>query len=128
MPKPFPNLPCFQLSSAVHLLLTPLSNMSMTPISSFTLSLLEHQHHCSPTNSMKTWVLPIPTTIPYHSLVPQTQSFGKMTLPSISLIGAAAFKWLINAGEEVYTINIQLISNYLDIEGLCAVSHQPTVV
>ena len=30
-----------------------------------------------------------------------------MTLPSISLIGVAAFKQLINVGEEVYTINIQ---------------------
>ena len=41
-----------------------------------------------------------------------------MTLPLISLIGAAAFKWLINVGEEVYTINIQLTSNYLDIMAL----------
>jgi len=49
-----------------------------------------------------------------------------MTPPSISLIGAAAFKWLIDAGEEVYTINIQLTSDYLDIVALRAVSNQPT--
>ena len=48
-----------------------------------------------------------------------------MTPPSISLIGVAAFKWLINAGEEVYTINIQLTSNYMDIEALQAISNQP---
>ena len=38
---------------------------------------------------------------------PKPELFGEMTLPSISLIGAAAFKWLINVGEEVYIINIQ---------------------
>jgi len=48
-----------------------------------------------------------------------------MTPPSISLIGAAAFKWLIDAGEEVYTINIQPTSDYLDIVALQAISHQP---
>jgi len=47
-----------------------------------------------------------------------------MTPPSISLIGAAAFKHLINVGEEVYTINIQLSSDYLDIAALQAISHQ----
>jgi len=48
-----------------------------------------------------------------------------MTLPSISLIGTAAFKWLIYAGEEVYTINIQPNRNYLDIEALQAIGNQP---
>jgi len=37
---------------------------------------------------------------------PEPKFFGEMTLPSISLIGVAALKQLINAGEEVYTINI----------------------
>ena len=37
---------------------------------------------------------------------PKPEFFGEMTPPSISLIGAAAFKWLIDVGEEVYTINI----------------------
>jgi len=41
-----------------------------------------------------------------------------MTPSSISLVGVAAFKQLINAGEEVYTINIQPTSDYLDIEAL----------
>jgi len=44
--------------------------------------------------------------------------FGETTLPSISLIGVAAFKRLIDVGEEVYTINIQLTSDYLDIAAL----------
>jgi len=48
-----------------------------------------------------------------------------MTPPSISLIGVAAFKRLIDAGEEVYTINIQLTSDYLDIMALQAISNQP---
>ena len=38
---------------------------------------------------------------------PEHEFFSEMTVPSISLIGAAAFKWLIDAGEQVYTINIQ---------------------
>jgi len=49
---------------------------------------------------------------------PEPELFGKMTPPSISLIGVAAFKQLIDVGEEVYTINIQLTSNYLDIMAL----------
>jgi len=49
---------------------------------------------------------------------PKPKFFGEKTLPLISLIGAAAFKQLIDAGEEVYTINIQLTSNYLDIMAL----------
>src|SRR5882724_4654864 len=56
---------------------------------------------------------------------PKPEFFGKETPPSISLIGAAAFKRLIDAGEEVYTINIQPTSNYLDIVALRAVSTQP---
>jgi len=34
---------------------------------------------------------------------PEHEFFGEMTPPSNSLIGVAAFKWLINVGEEVYT-------------------------
>ena len=49
---------------------------------------------------------------------PKPEFFGEMTLPSISLIGAAAFKWLIDASEEVYTIDIQPTSDYLDIAAL----------
>ena len=48
---------------------------------------------------------------------PKPQFFGKMTPPSISMIGVVAFKQLINVGEE-YTINIQPTSNYLEIEAL----------
>jgi len=48
----------------------------------------------------------------------EPEFFSKMTFPSISLISVAVFKWLINVGEEVYTINIQPSSNYLDIEAL----------
>src|SRR5882672_3809018 len=57
---------------------------------------------------------------------PEHKFFGETTPPSISLIGAAAFKWLIDAGEEVYTINIQPTSDYQDIEALRAVSNTPT--
>ena len=57
---------------------------------------------------------------------PEHKFFGKMTLPSISLIRAAAFKRLIDSGEEIYTINIQLKSNYEDIEALCAIGNTPT--
>jgi len=49
---------------------------------------------------------------------PEPEFFGKKTPPSLSLIGVAAFKRLIDAGEEVYTINIQLTSDYLDIVAL----------
>src|SRR5467141_3231398 len=56
---------------------------------------------------------------------PEHEFFGKTTLPSISLIRAAEFKWLINMGEEVYTINIQLTSNYQDIEALCTIGNNP---
>jgi len=56
---------------------------------------------------------------------PEPEFFGETTPPSISLIGAAAFKRLIDAGEEVYTINIQPTSDYLDIAALRAVGSQP---
>src|SRR5882724_10547785 len=56
---------------------------------------------------------------------PKPELFGKTTLPSISLIGVAAFKQLIDAVEEVFTINIQPTSNYLDIKALSAIGHQP---
>ena len=49
---------------------------------------------------------------------PEPKFFSEMTPPSISLIGAAAFKQLIDVGEEVYTINIQPTIDYLDIEAL----------
>jgi len=49
---------------------------------------------------------------------PEPEFFSEKTLPSISLIGAAAFKRLIDVGEEVYTINIQPTSDYLDIAAL----------
>src|SRR5882672_5174818 len=57
---------------------------------------------------------------------PEHEFFGDKTLPSISLIGAAAFKRLIDMGEEVYTINIQPTSNYQDIEALQSVGNTPT--
>jgi len=57
---------------------------------------------------------------------PEPEVFSNTTPPSISLIGAAAFKRLIDAGEEVYTINIQPTSDYLDIMALLAVGNQPT--
>src|SRR5467141_3735391 len=57
---------------------------------------------------------------------PEHEFFGEMTPPSISLIGVAALKWLIDAGEEAYTINIQPTSDYQDIEALQAVSNIPT--
>ena len=48
---------------------------------------------------------------------PEPEFFGETTLPSISLIGAATFKRLIDV-DEVYTINIQPTSDYLDIAAL----------
>src|SRR5882672_7250198 len=57
---------------------------------------------------------------------PEHEFFREMTPPSISLIGAAAFKWLIDVGKEVYTINIQPTSNYQDIEALRAIGNTPT--
>src|SRR5467141_1793662 len=56
---------------------------------------------------------------------PEHEFFGEMTPPSISLIGVAAFKQLIDAGEEVYTINIQPTSDYQDIEALHTVGNTP---
>ena len=56
---------------------------------------------------------------------PEHGFFGKTTPPSISLIGAAAFKQMIAAGEEVYTINIQLTSDYLDIKACKPLATNP---
>ena len=56
---------------------------------------------------------------------PEPEFFGKKTPPLNSLIGAAALKQLIDGGEEVYTINIQPTSDYMDISALWAVGHQP---
>src|SRR5882672_3181376 len=56
---------------------------------------------------------------------PEHEFFIETTPPSISLIGAAAFKQLINMGEEVYTINIQLTSDYQDIEALHTIGNTP---
>jgi len=75
---------------------------------------------------METWATPTPTLTLYLSLVTlEPEFFGETTLPSISLIGAAAFKWLIDVGEEMYTINIQPLVNFLDIVALQAVGSQP---
>jgi len=51
---------------------------------------------------MKAWALPDSDddSLPFLG-DPEPEFFGKMTPPSISLIEAAAFKRLINAGEEV---------------------------
>src|SRR5882672_6874947 len=57
---------------------------------------------------------------------PEHEFFGETTPPSISLIGAVAFKQLIDVGEEIYTINIQPTSDYQDIEALCTVGNTPT--
>jgi len=73
---------------------------------------------------MKTWMSPTPISLPFLG-DPEPEFFGEMTLPSISLIGAAAFKWLRDAGEEVYIIIIQPTSNYLDIAALQAIGNQP---
>src|SRR5882672_6352085 len=56
---------------------------------------------------------------------PEHEFFGGTTPPSISLIRAAAFKQLIDMGEEVYTINIQPTSDYRDIEALRAIRNTP---
>src|SRR5882724_5769775 len=103
-----------------------LSNTLTTLTSSIVLDLLDHRFHHPPMTPMKAWVLPTLTMTHYPFLGdPKPELFGETTLPSISLIGAAAFKWLIDVGEEVYTINIQLNNNYLDIDALQAISHQP---
>ena len=51
---------------------------------------------------------------------PEPKFFGETTLPSIILIGAAAFNQLIDVGEEVYTMSrtgfpIRLKSNKVEI-------------
>jgi len=61
---------------------------------------------------MKTIAPLILMMILYHPLVTQHKFFGEMTPPSISLIGATTFKQLIYVSEEVYTINIQLTSDF----------------
>jgi len=59
------------------------------------------------------------------SLVTPNRILWRNDTASISLIGAAALKWLIDVGEVVYTINIQPTSNYLDIAALHTVGSQP---
>src|SRR5882724_7082134 len=56
---------------------------------------------------------------------PEHEFPSETTTPSISLIGAAAFKRLIDAGEEVYTINIQPTTDHKNIEALQAVGNNP---
>ena len=51
---------------------------------------------------------------------PEHEFFSETTTPSISLIGAAAFKQLIDVGEQVYTINIQLTTDHQNIESLAS--------
>src|SRR5467141_2933132 len=81
---------------------------------------------CSTGNDPADVLLPDPDNDPIPPLGdPEHEFFGETTLPSISLSGAAAIKRLIDAGEEVYTINIQLISDYQDIEALHAISNTP---
>jgi len=43
-------------------------------------------------------------------------SLAKQRCPLVSLIGVAALKQLMDAGEKVYTINIQPTSDYQDIK------------
>ena len=85
---------------------TPLANTLMTQTFSMALDQLVPWSHHPSRILMKTWVPPTPTMVPYLLLV--TLNPNSLALPSISLIGVAAFKQLIDAGEEVYTINIQL--------------------
>jgi len=59
---------------------------------------------------------------------PEHEFFGDSTPTSISLIGAAAFKWPIDAGEEVYTISIQPTSDHLVHETLRTVGNNPVTV
>src|SRR5882724_12613981 len=56
---------------------------------------------------------------------PEHEFFSKTTTPSMSLIGAAAFKQLIDMGEQVYTINIQPRTDHQNIEALRAVGNNP---
>src|SRR5882724_153098 len=83
---------------------TPLSNTSTTQISSMALDrLVPWSHH--PLRTLGTSDSD-DNSLPFLG-DPEPEFFGEMTLLSISLIGVAAFKWLIDASEEVYTINIQ---------------------
>src|SRR5467141_3189245 len=83
-------------------------------------------HPCSTGNDPADVLPPNPDddTIPFLG-DPEPEFFGETTPPSISLIRAAAFKRLIDVGEEVYTINIQPTWDYQDIEALRAVSNTP---
>src|SRR5882724_4938115 len=56
---------------------------------------------------------------------PEHGFFSETTLPSIILIGVAAFEWLINVSKDIYTINIQLTSNYQDIKALRVIGSDP---
>ena len=98
---------------------TPLSNTSMTQISLMALDrLVPQSHHPSRTPHDDLGASDSNNdSLPFLG-DPEPKFFGKMTPPSISLIGVAAFKQLIDVGEEVYTINIQLTSDYLDIVAL----------
>jgi len=68
---------------------------------------------------------PTPTMIPYLSLVtPNLNSLANDTSFNQSDWGSG-LQALIDVGEEVYTINIQPTSDYLDIAALRAVGSQP---
>jgi len=102
-------------TSLCHLLSQPigdtLSNTSMIQFHN-NLSFLEHQHR---THQQPQWRLApqFPTMILYHSLVPQTDSSVNDTTSSVDWFSCLqAADW---CGEEVYTINIQPTSDYLDI-------------
>jgi len=84
------------------------------------LSFLEHQHR--PHNNLNEDMDLQSDNDSYHPWWPQPDSSVKWH-HLISLIGSAAFTadWL---GEEVYTINIQPTSDYLDIS-LASCHHQP---
>jgi len=76
---------------------------------------------------MKTWAPPTLMTIPYILLVtPNLKFFGKKDTAFHQSDWSSCFKQLIDAGEEVYTINIQPNSDYLDIVALRAIGNQPT--
>src|SRR5882724_4347010 len=103
----------------------PMSNTSTTQTASMGLDRPAPRPHHPLRTLMKTWAPPTPTRIPYLLLVTPNPNSLEKRLPSISLIEATAFKQLIDVGEEVYTINIQLTRDYLDIVALRAVSNQP---
>src|SRR5882672_729020 len=94
------------------------SNMSTTPIPLMNRSFLVDPADVRPPDSDDDTIPPLGD--------PEHEFFSETTPPSISLIGAVAFKQLIDAGEEIYTINIQPTSDYQDIEALCTVGNTPT--